>query len=99
MAAREFALSDNALGFPQLGTQRVILDYWLKKKNKPLNREQSEKVFEKFLCILLLLFLRDGFIRFGDKIVVKLLVKTSLAEELYTEKKNTWCSYVTVCAK
>lgn len=31
-AAREFALSDSALGFPELGTQRVILDYWLKKQ-------------------------------------------------------------------
>lgn len=31
-AAREFALSDNALGFPELGIQRVILDYWLKKQ-------------------------------------------------------------------
>lgn len=85
-AGGEFALSDNALGFPELGTQRVILDYWL--KNKPLNREQNEKVFEKFLCILLL-FLRDGFISFGDKITVKLLKKASLAEEFYTEKKNT----------
>lgn len=31
-AAGEFVLSDNALGFPELGTQRVILDYWLKKQ-------------------------------------------------------------------
>lgn len=31
-AAREFALSDNALRFPELGTQRVILDYCLKKQ-------------------------------------------------------------------
>lgn len=31
-AAREFVLSDNALGFPELGTQRGILDYWLKKQ-------------------------------------------------------------------
>lgn len=93
-AGGEFALSDNALGFPELGTQRVILDYWL--KNKPLNREQNEKVFEKFLCILLLLFLCDGF---GDKITIKLLKKTSLAEEFYTEKRNTWYFYMAVCAK
>lgn len=31
-AAGEFVWSDNALGFPQLGTQRGILDYWLKKQ-------------------------------------------------------------------
>lgn len=96
-AAREFALSDNALGFPELGTQRVILDYWLKKQ--VLNREQNEKVFEKFLCILLLLFVHDGFFIFGGKIIVKLLVTTLLVKDFYTRKENTLYSYMTVCAK
>lgn len=97
-AAGEFALSDSALGFPQLGTQRVILDYWLKKQ-APKQGTKWKGLWIKFLCILLLLFLCDGFISFGDKIIVKLLRKTSLAEEFYTEEKNTWYSSMTVCAK
>lgn len=71
MAARESALSDSALGFPHLGTQRVILDYWLKK--------QASKQGTKWkglwkIPLHTIIFFCDGFISFGDKIVVKLLV-------------------------
>lgn len=49
-AAREFALSDSALGFPELGTQRVILDYWLKKQAPKQNEKVSENSFAYYCC-------------------------------------------------